>query len=331
MIIAAASVSAGNFSDSSEYYFQKGQAEMQAKKFLVASMHFDKAIHFNPKFTAAYLENAKVNMEMRKTNVAMENYKSVLQLDPSNKSATQGLMELYFNYRQYKNARDLAIKCMDCKGAKKIIGMSEYQVENYPEAEKYLLAALKDDPQDAEAAYTLARAYLDMEYYKKSVPYYEMALKLDPSRNNWWYELALIYFNNNEYKKSVAAFHTSAEKGYTVSNDFKENLGIAALYAGDFDLGEKMVMEVFSRKPGAKDLLRDVAEILHKQKQYQRSLVYCQKLMEADPQDAKALYQAGLNFQKMGQKDRGQQMCDKAIEMDPSLENLRKKKEMPTM
>ena len=53
--------------------------------------------------------------------------------------------------------------------------------------------------------------------------------------------------------------------------------------------------------------------------------------MEADPNDAKALYQAGLNFQKMGQKDRGQQMCDKAIEMDPSLENLRRKKEMPGM
>jgi hypothetical protein len=40
------------------------------------------------------------------------------------------------------------------------------------------------------------------------------------------------------------------------------------------------------------------------------------------------LYQAGLNFIKKGDKYRGQQLCDKAIEMDPSLANLRQKKEM---
>ena len=33
-------------------------------------------------------------------------------------------------------------------------------------------------------------------------------------------------------------------------------------------------------------------------------------------------------FQKKGEKDRGQKMCDKAISMDPSLENLRRKKEI---
>ncbi|MBS1761969.1 MAG: hypothetical protein JSR00_03780, partial [Bacteroidetes bacterium] len=50
--------------------------------------------------------------------------------------------------------------------------------------------------------------------------------------------------------------------------------------------------------------------------------------LEADSSNARALYQAGLNFQKKGQKDKGQNMCDKAIEMDPSLERLRTKKEL---
>ena len=44
--------------------------------------------------------------------------------------------------------------------------------------------------------------------------------------------------------------------------------------------------------------------------------------------DGKALYQAGLVFQKKGDKNRGQAMCDKAIAMDPTLDNLRKKKEI---
>ena len=69
----------------------------------------------------------------------------------------------------------------------------------------------------------------------------------------------------------------------------------------------------------------------NQQKQYDKSLAYCQKLMELDAKDGKALYQAGLCFQKKGQKDRGQQMCDKAIEMDPSLTSLRRKKEIAGM
>jgi len=42
-----------------------------------------------------------------------------------------------------------------------------------------------------------------------------------------------------------------------------------------------------------------------------------------------ALYQAGLCFQKMGQKDKGQAMCDQAIELDPSLAGLRQKQMSP--
>ena len=84
-----------------------------------------------------------------------------------------------------------------------------------------------------------------------------------------------------------------------------------------------------AKKPGNKEILRDAAEALYKKGQYDRSLLYCQKLMEIDNTDAKALYQAGLNFIKKGPKEKGEKMCDKAIEMDSSLSSLRQKQEMP--
>jgi hypothetical protein len=34
-------------------------------------------------------------------------------------------------------------------------------------------------------------------------------------------------------------------------------------------------------------------------------------------------------FQKKGQKEKGQKICDKAIEMDPSLAKNRQKKDVP--
>jgi tetratricopeptide (TPR) repeat protein len=143
------------------------------------------------------------------------------------------------------------------------------------------------------------------------------------------YELALLHYNNAAYAKSVVAFTKAAEAGFEQKNDFNENFGYALLYAGEFDKGEEKLVGILKRKPNNTTLLRDMADVFYQQKQYDKSLEYCQKLLQLDDKDAKALYQAGLCFQKKGQKDRGQQMCDKAIEMDPSLENLRRKKEMP--
>jgi tetratricopeptide (TPR) repeat protein len=240
-------------------------------------------------------------------------------------------MGLYYNYRQFNKATEFANKCKDCKGAQRIVGMSFYKQEDYPAAEKALLSALVQFPGDAEATYTLARTYLDMQEYKKAVPYYEKAVRMDDTKNVWMYELGLLYFNLTNYKEAVAYMQKAAEKGYAQGNDFNENLGYAMLYSGEYDNGEKLLVGIWSRKPGNIDLIRDMSEVLYQQKQYDRSLVYCKKIMEIDPKDAKALYQAGLNFLKKGEKDRGQQMCDNAIKMDPSLASLRRENKMPGM
>ncbi len=319
---------AGN-SDSSMYYYNKGLEEKNNKRWLVAHQAFEKSIELNPQYANAYLENATVLLEMRRTDKAKDNYTRLYELQPNNKIAIKELAELYFSYRQFDKAIEFAKKCTDCANANRIIGMSYYQQEDYAAAEKALQAALKQNPNDAEATYTMARTYLDMEAYKQAVPWYEKAIAMEGAKNSWMYELGLLYYNNNDYKNAVVAFNKAAASGYDQKNDFNENLGYASLYAGEYEKGEQLLLGILKRKPNNTTLLRDMAEIFYQQKQFDKSLDYCQKLMEIDPKDGKALYQAGLCFIKKGQKDRGQQMCDKAIEMDPSLDSLRKKKEMP--
>lgn len=314
--------------DSAKIYFEKGKAEKSAKKYLVATQSFEKAVKFNPSYTEAILEQGLAFLEMRKLDAAKNCFEKVHQLQPGNTNAVSELTNLYYSYRQYAKAIEFAQKCIGCTNASRIIGMSYHQQEDYAQAEKFLRSALDKNPADAEATYTLARNYVEMEQYNKAIPMYETAIKLDVSKNSWIYELGLLYYNQNDYRNAVASFRSAADNGYVQSNDFKENLGFASLHTGDFEKGEQLVLEIWSKKPGNTDLIRDMADVFYRQKQYDRSLIYCQKLMEIDSRDGKALYQAGLNFQRKGQKDRGQQMCDRAIELDPSLDGLRKKKEM---
>jgi tetratricopeptide (TPR) repeat protein len=311
--------------DSAKYYFQKGIIEKDAKRYLVAAKCFEKAIDFDSKYTAAYQEDGYVHLAMHKTDVAVRLFTKLYEVDNTNSAAIKELTQLYFDYHQYQKAIDFANKCTNCPNAERIIALSSYQLEDYTTAVKGLLNVISKDASDAEATYTIGRSYLDMELYVKAVPYYNKAIELDTTKNVWMYELGLLYYNLNDFKQSKVFFIKAAEHGYPAGNDFNENLGYAYIFSGDFEKGEQLLLSILAKKPGNKDILRDIAAAYYQQKMYDKSLNYCQKLLDLDAKDGKALYQAGLCFQKLGQKEKGELMCDAAIKMDPSLASLRQK------
>jgi tetratricopeptide (TPR) repeat protein len=313
--------------DSSAVYFQKALAEKTAKRYLVASGYLDKAVEINPKFEEAYLQDAYINLEMRKTDKAIELFLKVHEINPGNTVAIKELTELYYSYHQYDKAIEFAQKCKDCENSERIIAMCSYQQEDYATAITGLQNVLLKNPNDAEASYTIGRSYLELEQENKAIPYYKKAVDGDPSKTMWAYELGIVYYNLEDYGNAITMFNKALDNGYQHSADIDENLGYAYIYHGDFSKGETLLLALLAKRPGDKEMLRNMADAYYKAKQYDQSLNYCQKLMEMDSKDAKALYQAGLCFQKKGDDDRGQKMCDKAIEMDPSLAGLRTKKE----
>jgi tetratricopeptide (TPR) repeat protein len=318
-------------SDSSLFYFQKGLEEKKAKRYQVATDHFTKAIVLNTSNIDAYIERGFANNEMRRTEAAKADFTKALELDPQNEKAIKELTALYFNYRQYQKALDLAQKCINCADKERIMAMCYFNMEDYGRAEKLLIALLKRNPKDAELTYTLASNYLNMGFEQKAITWYENAVLLDANISKWFFELGLLYSSTLNYKKAVVAYNKAAELGFTKGNDFKENLGFAYVYSGDFENGEKLLSDLVSRRPGDKELIRDIATAFFEIKNYDKSLEYCQKLLEMDIKDGKALYQAGLCFQKKGMIERGMQMCDKAIELDPTLAGLKSKKLSPGM
>jgi tetratricopeptide (TPR) repeat protein len=317
-VCLAFSAMANSNGDSSQFYFAKGMAEKTAKRYQVASTMFEKAIKFDAKNVEAYIENAKVNVEMHRTDPALLNYVKANELQPSNSAVIKELATMYYNYHQWDKAITFVSKCNDCENRDLLLGMCNFKKENNLEAEQYLLKALAKNPNDAETNHTIGLNYMDMEAYRKAIPFFEKAVSLDPTKSAWAYDLGLLYFNNNNYRSAASAFETAQKNGYTVNNEFTENYGYALLQGGLFAKGEEQLMIIYKKK-GNKEILRDIAQQMYKMQQYDRALDYCQRLLEIDPKDGKALYQAGLTFIKMGKKDKGQGMCDKAIELDPSL------------
>lgn len=315
--------------DSASYYFKKGMEEKDARRFAVAEKNFSKSIAFRQDYAEAYIENGKVNLEMRKIFDAQKNFTRAYELQPSNPEVIKQMTDLYFNNRQFQKAIELAQKCSACPDVDRTLGMCYYQTENYGKAQSYLQKALAKNDKDAEAAYSLGRTFLELENEKNAIPQYQKAIALDPSRNVWMYELGLIYYSQEDYKNALKYFNQATDAGYNKSNDFYENLGFAQIYTGDTENGAKTLNEVLSRKPNNTELLNNIANAMYEVKRYDDALLFFSKLLELNPKDASSLFMAGMVFQKKGEKEKGQKICDKAIEMDPSLARNRQKKDIP--
>jgi tetratricopeptide (TPR) repeat protein len=315
--------------DSARFYFNKGVQENTARLYAVAATDFDKAIGFNPQFTDAYIANGEANLSMRKITEAQGNFNKAYELDPKNNEVISQLTTLTFNNRQFQKAIDFAQKCNSCENASRVLGMSYYNLEDYGKAEKYLKEAIAKNNNDGEAAYTLGRTYLELEDEQSAIPQFQKAVELEPTRSQWQYELGLIYYNQNDFKNSLKYFDLAAANDYNKTNDFYENYGFAQLYSGDSENGIKTLNILMERKPNNKELLNNIAHALYDTKKYNEALDFFTKILNLNPKDATTLYMAGMTFQKLGQKEKGEKICDHAIAMDPSLSRYRQKNEMP--
>jgi tetratricopeptide (TPR) repeat protein len=132
-------------------------------------------------------------------------------------------------------------------------------------------------------------------------------------------------------KNALKYMLEAADKGLKRDNEYLENLGIAYLNAGMLKEGLEIMKESLNRRPSDMNLLNMIAEALYDAKKYEEAIEHWDKVLELDKTNASALYMIGLSFQKKGEKQKGMALCDKAIQMDPSLAKNKSKMEMPGM
>jgi len=315
--------------DSAQFYYTKGLQENNDKLYAIASGDFDKAIKFDSGFAEAYIANGRVNIEMSRIYKASVNFTKAYQLEPKNNEVIEELSSLYFNNQQFQKAIDLLQQCSNYNNFDRILGISNYNLEDYAKAEKYLKLAFAENDKDADVAYTLGKTYLELENEREAIPFFQRAIALKPSNNQWMYELGLVYYTQNDFKSALKYFDLAADSGYNKSNDFFENYGFAQLYNGDTENGIKTLNIILERKPNNKELLNNIAHAMYDTKNYNKALEYFKKLLDINPKDAPSLYMAGLTLQRVGENEKGKKVCDNAIAMDPSLNSYRQKKEMP--
>lgn len=319
-------------SDSSVYYLQKGIEEKGKGRTMESYKAFDKAYSYNKTNKEVVSHLAATLVELRRYPQAREKYLELEKMGDPSPAIYKQLMNLSFNMRQFDEAIKYANLLKKADPSEKVgyfIGKASYDQEDYGNAIKYLNVAATEEPNNPEVPYLIARAYADMMNYKQALPYFEKALSLSPDNARWMYETGLIYYAIHDDKNSLKYLLMAADKGYKKDNEYLENLAIAYLNTGNTDKGLDILTEALGRRPTDMNLLNMIAEASYDAKRYDKAIEYWDQVLGLDKQNATALYMIGMSYQKKGEKEKGQALCDKAIQMDPSLSKNKQKMQMP--
>lgn len=317
--------------DNAAFHIQKGLEEKQHGRKQEAVKHFEKAYEFNKADKQVVSELAAGYLDLRRYAQAREKFLQLEQLGDKSDSTYRQLMQLSFNMRQFDDVIKYASLLKKNNPSEKTayyLAKAFYAKEDLGNAIKYFDFAAKEDPTNADIPYTVARAYADMQNYKAAIPYFQKAVsvKQDP---RWIYEMALIYYAIPDDKNALKYMLEAAEKGLPKDNEYSQNLSIAYLNAGRFDEGINILKEALQRRPSDINILNMMAEAHYDAKKYGEAIKYYDQILSINKSNAEALYMIGLCYQKSGEKEKGMALCDKAIEMDPSLKSLKQEKKIP--
>jgi len=331
LIILSLGVASATYSqtDSADFYLQKGLKEKEAGRRMEVWKNLDKAYKFSPDNKVIISEMAIVLMELRKYSQAREMYQKLEQMGDHSAALYKQLFTLSYNTRRFDDAIIYAGKLKAVDQNEKLsfyLGKIYYEKDDYGNAIQNLQLAEKENPENAEVPYLLARSYAEMMNYKLSVPYFEKAIALDPSKNNWMYEYGLICYAMNSDKDALKYILMAGEKGYKKDDDYMENLAIAYLNVGNMTEAMKIFNTILLKKPSDLNILNMIAEAYYYSGKYQEAIDFWDKILEYDKTNAQSLYMIGMSYQKKGEKDKGIALCDRAILMDPSLSSYKQKK-----
>jgi tetratricopeptide (TPR) repeat protein len=326
--ILGASVLVNAQTDSSAHFLQKGLEEKGKGRRMESLRHFEKAYSYNKNSKEVVSELASAYLDLRRYGQAREKYMQLEQMGDRSAETYKQLMNLSFNGRQFDDAIKYANLLRKTDGTQQVayyIGKANYEKENLGEAIKYLDIAAKEDPSNPEVPYLVARAYSDMQNFKQAIPYFQKAIALKPTDSRWIYEMALIYYGMNDDQNALKYMLEAGEKGYKKDNEYLQNLSVAYLNTGNAEQGIAILKDALQRRPTDVGLLNMVAEAYYDAKKYNEAIEHWDQLFAMDKTNAEALYMIGMSYQKKGDKQKGQAICDRAIQMDPSLSGLKQK------
>ena len=164
-------------------------------------------------------------------------------------------------------------------------GLQFFGEEKYDSASTEFLKVIKNNPDDKDAYYYLGLTFLRAEKYSDAVAPFEKVLELDP-----------------QYKGA------------------RRNLGVAYLNLESNELAIQQLKKSIDQDPQDASAYFYLGRVLQQKKWFKESLIHFQTVLSLDPgMEQISLFQIGVAYLELGQKEDAKLALTLALERDPRV------------
>jgi tetratricopeptide (TPR) repeat protein len=332
-----------------EFYDGLGLVQMATGKLTEADFSFRKAIAFDEKNAEFQKHLGDVNLKKGVLVIAVQSYENALKLDSSMIEVRLNLAKAYLGQVRFNDAMNefKTVIRLDPKNKDAYYAMGDIYMldgKHYPEARIIYEEYLKLDPQDSKAQMNLGVSYYFLsrmlpslvvdgdtlsrsDMVDRAIQHMEKSTSMNPEEPQIYLYLGKSYQEKGEFTKALQAFE-SYEKILIQKNhewkpedaDFWVSKGQVQAQIGDSASLEqaiislKKAIELDSTKTTAYTTL---GTALFDQEKYAEAIPFFQKKIETDPSNAYAYYYLASCYLKLEKYKEAVEPLTKVVELKP--------------
>ncbi|MFQ5664178.1 MAG: tetratricopeptide repeat protein [Terriglobia bacterium] len=261
---------------------------------------------------------------------AIEEYKQALHYAPDASAITVNLAEVYRRSGRVREAvreaQQLLQENPDNLAAHRLLGRIYYQTlgELQPETQPQQTLALAIEeyqhivrlaPDDTEALATLARLHRMNNDLASAAAVLQKLLAVEPQSESGLAALAALYSDQGEYQKAIALLQKVAPG--SSSSKLLASLAYAYEQSRDFDNAIQAYRRALQHDDRNFELRRRLAETLLLAERLDAALIEYQALLQADPEDARALLRLSQIYRHQQRFPQARTALEKAKQLAP--------------
>ena len=325
-------------------HFNLSKALYNQKRYEEALEMARVAVDQRPDYSKAHANLGAIFNALGHFEEAETHLRRAIALDPQEKGAHFRLGKALYNQKRYEEALEMARVAVDQRpdfaSAHIALGIACAALSRFEEAETHLRRAIALDPQGQDAYLNLGDVLYNQGRYEEALDVTRVAIEQAPDLFEAHFNLGAILEELGRYEEAIGALAQAAALAPTSSQaaELHFRMGQTAQDNGQPEAATQYYMRAFEIDPHHVKALDEIGphcvEALHKlaslrtdQQRYDEALELFQCLLDIDPSDAVAHGNMGVILFYLDRSGEALQSFDRALSLDPTLENPRANRE----
>ncbi|TKR59370.1 hypothetical protein L596_029049 [Steinernema carpocapsae] len=246
-----------------------------------------------PKNAKIYYNLAKVQADDGDVSLAVENYRSALQLRPDYEQALNNMANIYQRQGENSIAIDLLQKSINANNrfatAWMNLGVNQMAMGQFNESRKSFRSALEIRPHYADAYFNLGNLYLKQGLQYQAESCWKNATLIEPSHHRAWTNLLVLMDEQGRYQLVTSLAEQALRKVTQKTASIRFQLAVCQAKLGFYSDAERNLVKVVEDNPSSALYKTNLGILYEKWNKLEKAADVYRDVRKTDPGNAFAV------------------------------------------